>query len=79
MSCEMLIPYAGYAGILLIMQGKLTIGKVKSSCLSLLIFLGCGFQFQVEGQGKETDTALEDTVRERIIQQEVNLDASENL
>jgi hypothetical protein len=50
------------------MQGKLTIGKVKSSCLSLLIFLGCGFQFQVEGQGKETDTALEDTVRERIIQ-----------
>ena len=58
MSCEMWIPYTGYAGILLIMQGKLTIGKVKSSCLSLLIFLGCGFQFQVEGQGKEADTLL---------------------
>ena len=55
------------------MQGKLTIGKVKSSCLSwslLLMFLRC--RFQVEGQGKEADTALEDTVRERIIQQEVN-------
>jgi hypothetical protein len=36
-------------------------------------------RFQVEGQGKEADTAPEDTVRERIIQQEVNLDVSDNL
>jgi hypothetical protein len=43
----------------------------------LLIFLRC--RFQVEGQGKEADTAPEDTVRERIIQQEVNLDLSGNL
>jgi len=43
----------------------------------LLIFLRC--RFQVEGQGKEVDTAPEDTVRERIIKQEVNLDASDNL
>jgi hypothetical protein len=41
----------------------------------LLIFLHC--RFQAEVQGKEADT--EGTVRERIIQQEVNLDASDNL
>jgi len=43
----------------------------------LLIFLRC--RFQVEGQGKEADTDPVDTVRERIIQQEVNLDVSDNL
>jgi hypothetical protein len=43
----------------------------------LLICLRC--RFQVEGQGKETDTASEEIVGERIIQQEVNLDASDNL
>jgi len=42
----------------------------------LLIFLRC--RFQVEGQGKEADTASEETVREKIVQQEVNLDASDN-
>jgi hypothetical protein len=30
MHCEMWTQYAGQAGILLIMKGKLTIGKVKS-------------------------------------------------
>jgi hypothetical protein len=30
MSCEMLTPYTGDAGILLLMKGKLTIEKVKS-------------------------------------------------
>lgn len=34
MSSEMGTPYAGYAGILLMMQGKWTIGKMNSSCLS---------------------------------------------
>ena len=33
-SCEMYTPYAGDAGMLLLMKGKLTIGKVKSSRLS---------------------------------------------
>jgi hypothetical protein len=42
----------------------------------LLILFRC--RFQVEGQGKEADTAPEDTVRERIIQPEVNLDVSDN-
>jgi hypothetical protein len=32
--CEMSIPYAGDAGILLPMKGELTVGKVKSSRLS---------------------------------------------
>ena len=43
----------------------------------LLIFLRC--RFQVEGQGKEADTAPEDTVRKRIIQHDANLDVSDNL
>ena len=34
MSCEMLTPYTGDAGILLLMKGKLIIEKVKSSSLS---------------------------------------------
>jgi len=33
MSCEMLTPNAGDAGILQLMKGKLIIGKVKSSHL----------------------------------------------
>ena len=47
MSCEMYIAYAGDAGILLLMKGKLTIcHKVL-----FLIFLRC--KFQGEGQGKK--------------------------
>ena len=34
---EMSIPYVGDAGILLLMKGKLTTGKVKSSRLSLSV------------------------------------------
>jgi hypothetical protein len=33
MICEMWTPYAGHAGILLLLKGKLTIEKMKSSPL----------------------------------------------
>jgi hypothetical protein len=36
MSCEMKTLYAGDAIILILVKGKLTIGKVKSSRLSIL-------------------------------------------
>jgi hypothetical protein len=48
-------------------------------CRRILLSIIVRCRFQVEGQGKEADTAPEDTVRERIIQQEVNLDVSDNL
>ena len=38
MSCELQPQYAGAAGILLLMIVKLTIGKMKSSCLSSSCF-----------------------------------------
>ena len=50
----MYTPYAGDAGIFLLMKEKLTIGNVKSSRLLLVLFLFlicC--RFQGEGQSKK--------------------------
>ena len=73
MSSEMWTPCVGYAGILLMEKWSHHI------CRRVLLLILFRCRFQVEGQGKEADTAPEDTVRERIIQPEVNLDVSDNL
>ena len=54
MNCEMESLYADVAGILLMMNGKLTTGKVKSfhllsSCV-VLIFLRCLFHGDGKGE-----------------------------